>query len=186
MRDRGGIRRLNLNVGTRGVPLVAVKLPAPLHNNVSGLQVSGQFEATTTGPDVGVFTLVGAVLAVEAGDNVREELELGGILLRVDFGQSNCYRLVLLIRDRMILSRPANTKLSARLGDSLDTSVTTAFVLAIVGCRNWITHSLICSRFLTLFTIGASQGMAWVRVLVRPLIMAIGAIRVEFSKRLGF
>jgi hypothetical protein len=155
----------NVNVGTRGVPLVAVKLPAPLHDKVSRLQILRQIEAITARPDISVLAPFSAILVIEFSNDVTQELKLGGVLLRVDFGQSNCHGFVLLTRDGMIFCRPANTELSAGHRDSLGTSLTTSLVLAIVRSRDWISHSLICTGFLALLAIRACQRVVGIRVI---------------------
>jgi hypothetical protein len=127
-------RCLNINISTGGIELVTVELPAPLHNNVSGFQVCRQFKTTTTRPNVGILALVGAILVVEFGNNIIQKLKLCRVLLRIHLGQSNCYRLVLLTRNSMVLGRPANTEFSTGLGDSLNTCLTAMLIFAIIRC----------------------------------------------------
>jgi len=127
-------RRLNFNISTGGIELVAVQLPAPLHNNISGFQVCRQLKTTTTRPNIGILALVSAILVVEFGNNIIQKLKLGRVLLRIHLGQSNCYRLVFLTRNSMVLGRPANTELSTGLGDSLNTCLAAMLIFAIIRC----------------------------------------------------
>lgn len=126
-------RCFNINISTRGIELVAVKLPAPLHNNVSSFQLCRQFKATTTRPNIGILAL-GAILVVEFSNYIIQKLKLCRVLFGIHLGQRNCYRLVLFTGNSMVLGRPANTELSTRLGDSLDTCLTAMLVFAIVRC----------------------------------------------------
>ena len=140
-------------------------------------------EATTARPGVSAAGL-GAILVVQASNDVFIEILLRGVLGKVDVRNGNVdSREIVLPWDSVILGRPADAKIAANLGDRVGTSLATVFVLAVVSSRPRLGHGLIGTRLLTRAAVRARESI--VRVIVRLLVVAIGVIGIELSKLLG-